>query len=719
MPEATVSPLVLRLLGTFEAHVRGAPLPPLRSRKVQWLLALLTLHHPAPVPRAWLAATLWPDSLETRAFARLRESLKELRRALGPEAERLSSPSVHTLSLDLTGAEVDLLAFDAAVAQDDPHALARAVGLYRGPLLEGCAEEWIGPKREAREQAYLRTLETLAAGALEAGDPSAAERHLRLAVAVDPLRESAQRDLMRALAAGGNHAVALGVYRELRVRLHRELHAEPDPETRALFEQIREVARFRGPTPPTASRRRPNLPLPRTPLLGREVELVAVQALLMQELVGLVTLTGTPGVGKTRLALEVAAGLHAAFAGEVWFVDLAPTRDAGLVLSAIATALGLCETDAQPLPERLKRFLRTRQRLLLLDNFEQVIAAAPLISELLESCPGARILVTSREALRLRAEQEFPVSPLALPDRRRLPSPAVLAQNPAVALFVQRAHAVKPDFALGRENAPAVAAICHRLEGVPLAIELAARRTKLFSSAELLARLENRLGLLVGGPRDLPARQQTLRNTIAWSYDLLEAPEKALFRRLGVFVGGCTLEAAAAVCNAEGDRELDILEDLASLVDKSLLLQEEGPDGEPRFRMLELIREYAQERLAASGEAEAIRGREAEYFMSLAETAEPELRDGEHITWLTRLQAEHDNMREALRWCAASGAAEIGLRTGAALSEFWRRRGYLAEGREFMTTEARRHRTLRGKAKVTLPIIQQQHVAGLTIRIEH
>jgi predicted ATPase/DNA-binding SARP family transcriptional activator len=662
---------------------------------VQWLLALLALRHGSPLQRSWLAATLWPDSSETRAFARLRESLKDLRRALGPEGRRLHSPSRHTLALDLMGTDVDLLGFDAAIGRRDPRALDQAIVLYRAPLLEGCAEEWAFPEREARQQAYLAALETLAVQALEGGDPSGAERHLRRAVAVDPLRESAQRELMRVLAADGNHAAATRVYQELRVRLHRELHAEPDPETSALFEEIRKVARFRGSALPSNAIGRTNVPMPRTPLLGREEEVRAVRALLMQETVGLVTLTGTPGVGKTRLALEVAAGLVEAFEGGVWFVDLAPIRDAELVLSVIATAMGVRETDTRPLRESVRRFPRSRQILLVLDNFEQLLPAASMVAELLEAAPGLKVLVTSRAALCLRGEHEMPVPPLA--------------EEVGVRLLVTRAAEVASGFTMTEQNAPVLAGICRRLDGLPLAIELAARRMKLFSPERLLARLENRLGLLVGGPRDLPARQQTLRDTIAWSYDLLEEPEKARFRRLGIFAGGCSLDAAAIVANVADDTEIDLLNGLASLVDQSLLLWEEGTEGAPRFRMLETIREYAREQLAASGEEEATRQRHTEYFMTLAETAEPELAGGDgHAAWQARLREEHENLREALNWCVASGSAEMGLRLGAALLRFWRMWGHLAEGREFMTSLL----ALPGALPRTALRIQALHVAG-------
>src|SRR6266567_5753277 len=353
-----------------------------------------------------------------------------------------------------------------------------------------------------------------------------------------------------------------------------------------------------------------SLPAPLTPLVGREQEIAAVCALLWRPEVRLVTLTGTGGVGKTRLALGVAAAVNADFADGICFVALAPLIDPGLVLSTIAQALGVQEQGSRPLLEGLQDHLREKQLLLLLDNFEQVVSAAPVVAELLVAAPRLRVLVTSRTSLHLSGEHEFVVPPLALPDLRNLPPPDRLRQYGAIRLFVARAQAAHSAFVMTGENATAIAAICQQVDGLPLAIELAAGRSKLFAPQALLSRLRNRLKLLVGGAQDLPLRQQTLRGTIAWSYDLLGQDEKTLFRRLAVFVGGCTLEAAEAVCIAQGDLLIDVLEAVAALVDKSLLRQETQADGQPRLLMLETIREYALERLAASGEAEAVRRHE-------------------------------------------------------------------------------------------------------------
>jgi predicted ATPase len=381
------------------------------------------------------------------------------------------------------------------------------------------------------------------------------------------------------------------------------------------------------------------------------------------------------------LALQVAADLLSDFADGVWFIDLAPITDAGLVMSTIASTLGVKETGGQPLVDSLKAFLREKQILLVLDNFEQVVAAAPLVADLLKAASRLKMLVTSRAVLHLSGEHEFAVPALAVPDPKHLPELAALVQYAAVALFIQRAQAVKPDFQVTSANAPAVAEICVRLDGLPLAIQLAAARIKLLPPTALLGRLSNRLKVLTGGIRDLPARQQTMRATIEWSYHLLQPAEQRLFWRLAVFVGGWTVAAAEAVCNADGDPPLDGLQ---SLLDKSLIQQVEGADGEIRFTMLETVREYAIEQLAGGGEEEAARRQHAAYYLALVEAAATELHGTQQAQWLDRLEAEHDNLRTALVWSMESRAIEVGLRIAAALISFWSMRGYVREGRRHL-----------------------------------
>jgi len=430
--------------------------------------------------------------------------------------------------------------------------------------------------------------------------------------------------------------------------------------------------------------RQNNLPIQPTPLLGREREVVETTDLLRRADVRLLTLTGTGGTGKTRLALQSAAEMIDEFEDGVFFVALAPISDPELVASAVAEALSVSESAGGALEEDLREFLSNKELLLVLDNFEQVVDAAPLVSRFLSTCPGLEVLVTSRVLLRVYGEHEYAVRPLQLPDPRDLPPIETLRQYEAIRLFTERAHAAKADFSLTNENAPAVAEICARLDGLPLAIELAAARIKLLSPQAMCSRLSNPLKFLTGGARDLPERQRTLRGAIAWSHALLDEGEQALFARLSVFSGGCALEAVEAVCDAEGDLPIDSMDGVSSLLDKSLLRQEEGLENEPRFVMLETIREYARERLEVSGEAEEIRRLHAEHLLALAEQGESKLREAEEAAWLERLDREHDNLRAALSWALESEETELGLRLAGGLWRFWFMRGHYNEGRRWL-----------------------------------
>ncbi|HEU5104118.1 MAG TPA: tetratricopeptide repeat protein [Roseiflexaceae bacterium] len=441
-------------------------------------------------------------------------------------------------------------------------------------------------------------------------------------------------------------------------------------------------------------RHRHNLPAQLTGLIGREREVAEVCTLLRTPDLRLLTLTGPGGTGKTRLALQAAVELLGDFQDGVFFVNLAPISDPQLVTGVIAQIVGVRETTGRPLLDRLYDYLHEKRMLLLLDNFEQVSPAAPVIAELLVAAPHLKVLVTSRAVLHLYGEREFAVPPLEIPEHGRFAGLDRLTQYEAVRLFIERAQAVKTDFLITNANAPAVAEICYRLDGLPLAIELAAARVKLLAPQALLERLERRLPLLTGGAQNLPVRQQTLRATIDWSYYLLDADQQALFARLAVFVGGCTIEAAEAVITlnvqtarcepAEGFEHSNVLDGLAALVDKSLLRQVEGPDGAPRFVMLETIREYALERLVASGEEAELRQGHALYYLALAERAEPLLHGAEQLAWLDQLDAEHDNLRAALSWSQVPDRADVALRLAGALGWFWFVRGYLTEGRAWL-----------------------------------
>jgi predicted ATPase/class 3 adenylate cyclase len=425
----------------------------------------------------------------------------------------------------------------------------------------------------------------------------------------------------------------------------------------------------------TLDARANNLPIQLTSFVGRETEIAAVGELV--ERVPLVSLTGPGGTGKTRLAIQVAAERLTSFADGAFFVELAPIVDPQLVPSAIAAALRVREAPDQPLVETLKDHLHDRETLLVLDNFEQLIAAAPLVTELLGGAPRLHVLVTSRAVLHVHGEHEVPVAPLRIPDPASLPPLDVLSHYEGVALFVERAMAARPDFDITAASAPAIAEIVARLDGLPLAIELAAAKTKLLGPEAILGRLGSRLAFLSGGPRDLPARQQTLRQAIDWSYGLLTEDDQAFMARMAVFVGGWTTEAADAVA-ASGR---DAFDGLAALVDQSLVRSEQGPDGEPRFRMLETIREFAAERLAELGEADELRRRHALYFTAVAEALESELTTSPAAA--DRIAADHENCRAALAWALEAIEADVGLRLAHALWRFWQQRGHLREGREW------------------------------------
>jgi predicted ATPase/class 3 adenylate cyclase len=437
-----------------------------------------------------------------------------------------------------------------------------------------------------------------------------------------------------------------------------------------------------------------NLPIQTTPLIGREEIGATIQALLLRNDVRLVTLTGPGGTGKTRLSLQVAAEILDRFEHGAFFVELAPISAPELVPATIAQVLEVRDVGGRPVLDSVKDYLRDRTLLLVLDNFEQLLSAAPVVGELLGASAGLKVLVTSRAPLGIRGEHEQPVPPLALPDPRRLPTLDALSQYAAVALFIERAMAIRPEFAVTNENAPAVAEICVRLDGLPLAIELAAARTRLLSPQVMLARLERRLPLLTGGARDLPVRQQTLRGAIAWSHDLLDEGERTLFRRLAIFVGGCPLEAAEAVCDVDGDLGIDPLDGVASLLAKSLLRQEVDAEGELRFGMLETIREYALERLDESGEAPVLRDRHLAYYLAFSEAAQAELQGPRQAAWFDQLERENDNLRAAMEWSSIGGdlgrgsnvpgtpamsRVEAGIRLADAVEFFWVLRG---RGRE-------------------------------------
>ncbi len=492
----------------------------------------------------------------------------------------------------------------------------------------------------------------------------------------------------RLMAAGHGGQILLSLATEELVRDHLPANtALRDMGERRLKDLVRPERVYQVITPElpadfpplqTLDARPNNLPAQATPFIGRDSEIRAVKEQLASANVRLLTLSGVGGTGKTRLALQVAADMVDDFEQGVFFVPLAPLSDPGLVLQAIAQAFGVRETAGQALKDQLQNHLHDKQILLVLDNFEQVIDAASLVSDLLTAAPRLKVLITSREVLRLYGESNYPVPPLSVPDPQRLPPLERMTQYEAVALFIDRALAVAPAFTVTNENAPAVAEICHRLEGLPLAIELAAARVRVLPPQRMLVELSHRLTFVTGRARDLPTRQRTLRGAIDWSHDLLTGDEQKLFRRLGIFVGGCALEAIESICNLEND--LRVLETMDSLVGKSLLKQAET-GGHPRFTMLETIREYAREKLLTDGAAEGLSKRHRDYFLALAAKAAPKLLGTEQAEWFARLDVEHDNLRSALESSVSEADPGDSLRLCSTLQRFWWTRGHLSEGR--------------------------------------
>jgi predicted ATPase/class 3 adenylate cyclase len=426
----------------------------------------------------------------------------------------------------------------------------------------------------------------------------------------------------------------------------------------------------------TLSARPNNLPVQLTSFIGREDEIAAVGGLL--DSARLVTLTGPGGTGKTRMALQVAADRLTRYADGAFFVDLAPVTDPSLVASAVASSTGVREAADKPLVSTLAESFRDKELLLVLDNFEQVTEAAPMVADLLGAAGRLTVLVTSRAVLHVSGEHEYPVPPLRVPDPAHLPPLPELSTYEGVTLFVERARAALPEFGVTDESWPAIARIVARLDGLPLAIELAAAKVKLLAPEQILARLDDRLAFLAGGPRDLPARQRALRETIAWSHGLLRSEEQTLLSRLGVFAGGWTLDSAEAICRP-GDIGLEALEGLSALLDQSLIRRDEGIHGESRFMMLETIREFALEQLTARGEGNDVARRHAEHFTAVAEATEPQLTKSSDA--VERIDHDHDNFRAALMWAISANDAQLGMRLGFALWRFWQLRSHLSEGR--------------------------------------
>jgi predicted ATPase/DNA-binding SARP family transcriptional activator len=725
--------LSLCCLGAFQAQLDGQPLTGFQSDKARALLIYLAVEAGQPHQRAQLAGLLWSDWPDRTALTYLRHALANLRQILGDAQRKEPFLLVSRSSLAFNQASshhLDVAELQAALgnlttAQPGLARLQEAVVHYRRPFLDGffldgCTafEEWVVLLREQIQRQVLEAYQHLAASFEQQGDYAIARRYAQQCVDLEPWLEEAQRRLMRLLALSGERNAALAQYERCRRLLAEGLGVEPAAETTALYEAIRarsldktaswpddknfrlRILDFGLEDAPTAAGQSKskihnlkskipapphNLPAQPTPLIGRDDECAALQELFRREEARLVTLTGPGGVGKTRLALQVAMHLLDAFADGVFAVFLDAIREPALVILAIAETLAVREAGARPLTERVKAMLRDRQLLLVLDNFEQVAAAAPVVAELLAAAPGLRILVTSRERLHLRGEYEYATPPLPVPAPSAPISPALLACA-SVELFRQRALAGRHDFTLDDDNAATVAAICARLDGLPLAIELAAAQVRRFTPQALLQRLAladqpDSLRFLQTDLRDAPGRHRSLWATIAWSYQLLATAEQTLCRRLAVFVGSFGPEAAATVC---GEGLLGSIADgLAALVDKHLARQIEEVADAPRFMMLETIREFGLEQLQQNNELDTLRQRHAAYYQELVIMVQPELRGPNSAHFVALLRSEYANVRSAFRWSLDQRHVDICLRLCDALLPFWNL-GYYKEAEAYL-----------------------------------
>ncbi len=715
-PDSCARVVGVRLLGGFSVSVGERVVDEVawRRRKAAALVKLLALAPGHRVHRGPITDLLWPD-LDARAQANnLRQVLHVARWVLYPEA-----PS---RCLRLRGEQlelfpdsppwVDVEAFEEAAANAgrvrEPAVYRAAIELYAGDLLPGdLYEPWAEDRREGLRRTYLSLLVRLAELYGERGEYAAGIEALERVVEAEPVHEEAHAGLMRLHALAGQTHAATMQYERLREVLAPEL-GEPSAATRRFYGEIcagrfpRErtsgVHAAEAPSAPPPH----NLPVPRDSFVGREREVSEVERELA--MTRLLTLTGAGGAGKTRLALEVARGLSGAYPDGAWLVELAPLPDGDLVPQAVAAALRVREQPGRPLEETLAGHLRSKGLLLVLDNCEHVVdTAARLADGLLSSCAELRVLATSREALRVGGEVVWRVPSLSTPEVGDEISPEELLGYESARLFAERARARRPDFGLRRENARAVAGVCRRLDGMPLAIELAAARVGVLSADQISSRLSDSLGLLRGGSRTAPSRHQTLRGMLDWGHALLPEPEKRLFGRLSVFAVGFSLEAAEAV--GKGAGEDDVLVLLESLVDKSLVAAK-GPAHAVRHRLLEPVRQYAWEKLEGSGEAEEARRRHALWYLALVEEAEAQLSGQDQAAWLDRLETEHDNLRGALGWALDGGNAELGLRLAGALWLFWDTRGHLAEGRAWLEKALSRSGagTSRARAKALIGV---------------
>jgi predicted ATPase/DNA-binding SARP family transcriptional activator len=717
----------VNLLGGFTAQVGSTHIPDgaWRLRKARAVVKLLALAPGKRLPWERLGETLWPEGDVAAVRNSLHQALRAGRAALaagGVDGRAVLRLHEGVVAFgDAVEVWVDVDAFTAAAARargsGSVAAYRAAVALYGGELLpEDRYADWVeGPRQALREQHAALLLE-LAGVHRERGEVAAALDTLRTLVVHDALHEPARRELMQLLATAGRRQEALAEYESLRDTLRRELEADPDPETRRLYRRLLSGSLHEAPAGPGAPEGGEdpvagNLPAATSSFVGREREVAEIDRLL--ERTRLLTLTGVGGSGKTRLALEVARRKVGRTEHGVWLVELAPTTDPAQVPQAISDALGLELPERGPPITALVDQLSTRRLLLVLDNCEHLIGAcADVVGAILRSCPGVAVLATSREALRVDGEVAWRVPSLALPDLGRLPPLARLARLAAVELFCERARAADPRFELTARNARSVAQLCVRLDGMPLALELAAARVSALSPRQILTRLDA-LDALAGGIRAGVTRQATLAATLDWSHELLADPERVLFRRLAVFAGSFSLEAAEAVCGADPLTPAAVLALLSRLVDQSLVAKQ--PHGDVvRYRLLEIVRQYALTHLAAAGERPLIEAAHRRWYRAWAAANDPERSASEAEGTLHHFDVEHDNLRAALH-SALAGEPEAALELATSLWRFWLARGHFAEGRRWLegALDANQHPTaLRARGLLGRAILDMRSATG-------
>lgn len=698
--------LSLALLGPFQATLDDKPITQFRTKSVQALLIFLACEAERPYPREQLMELLWPGMPQASAQANMRQTLYRLRKLI-PEVKGQRGDTVPLLLTDRQTLQINP---DASYTLDvDDFAASEplpAIGLYRGDFLADfylpdseAFEEWASARRAAYKRQVLELMEGETAVHLQSARYDQAIQLAQRQIEIDNLRENSHRQLMEAWARNGRRREALSHYQTLRQLLQDELAIEPEPETRRLLEAIRSGELSQAPasaTPQTSPIEveplpKHNLPQRLTSFVGREKEITAITELIGQN--RLVMLTGVGGIGKTNLCLQVGRQMLDAFSDGVWLIELAPITDPALVAKTTANTLGLRESsggtlvafardsqESQPrsILQQLLDYLQEKECLLILDNCEHVIeAAAQFAKTLLQTTTGVKILASSREALGVLGEIPFRVPSLTVPAVQQVTAVTEWQQFDALTLFVDRATAVSPEFRVTEDNFPSIVKICQRLDGIPLALELAAARVSVLNTAQIATRLDDRFRLLTGGSRTALPRQQTLRALIDWSWELLTETEQMLLQRLSVFAGGMHLEAVEAVCAGDGLDLYDILDFLSELVKKSLVLARRELGQPIRYSLLETIRQYAQERLVVTGQGANFRQRHLNYFVNWARRVEPELTGPDQALWLNRLELELDNMRVALNW-ARETDSEAGLRLVTAVWRFWL--GYHGEG---------------------------------------